>query len=407
MLLTFKFYPIMLSLDTIREYLAAGENFQVEFKLDAVENRKLAAEIVGLCNQQGGYIFLGVDDDGNAVGLEREDNEERVQNLCAGLIEPAIIPGYYEREVGATKIGIIDIQMGNNKPYSLKDSSMKSKNFFLRYGSTTRQIQNRDELQRLFQASGNLHYEVLPVSYSSTDDLDEKRAWKFVQENIRFVKKDQPEEEVWRVLKNLELLVESPHGLQPTVAGILLFGKDRLKRLVPQSGIQCVKVNGTKVTDEKFDQALYTRTLWDNLDDAFHFFRRYNRHGFQIEGANRINQIDYPEEAFRELLANAMIHRDYTIAGSEVRIWIYDDRIEIISPGALPNTIGVENIRLGVKYHRNPLLAQFFAQANLVERLGQGIPSANHALLQNGNPELGIEAGQHEVKMVMLGKDHL
>ena len=142
--------------------------------------------------------------------------------------------------------------------------------------------------------------------------------------------------------------------------------------------------------------------MFQNFDDAWHFFYRYNTYSFNIVGQKRIDKFDYPKKVFREVLANAIIHRDYTIAGSKIFVWIFNDQIEIKSPGKLPNTITVEKMKHGSKYHRNPILAQFFAYAGIVEMLGQGIHMADEWLRQNGNPELLIEEKEEEVVVTIF-----
>ncbi len=100
-------------------------------------------------------------------------------------------------------------------------------------------------------------------------------------------------------------------------------------------------------------------------------------------------------------MANAIIHRDYIIAGSEISVWIFDDRVEIRSPGAIPNTMTIEKMKYGAKYHRNPVLTQFFSYAGIVEMMGQGIPRVDELLMENNNPELEILEKGDEVIVTM------
>ena len=105
------------------------------------------------------------------------------------------------------------------------------------------------------------------------------------------------------------------------------------------------------------------------------------------------------------MLANAVIHRDYTVFGTEIGVWIFNNRIEIRSPGGLPNTMTLENMKLGLKYHRNPVLAQYFFEAGMIERAGQGIIKCNRWLKENSNPELEIIEDDYEVKVIMYKRN--
>ncbi|MCR4291940.1 MAG: putative DNA binding domain-containing protein, partial [Candidatus Kuenenia sp.] len=391
---------MMLSEQEILKLIAGGENSCVEFKEDTVDNKKLAKEIIALSNHKGGYLFLGVDDTGNISGITRNDNEERIVNICSDLIKPVINPAYYEMSVEGKRIGVLEIDNGCNKPYYLEDKAAKTNRYYMRYGSTTREVKHRDELQRLFQASQNIHYEIIPASSAKPEVLDEYEIKEYLKNNRSGI--ELSEENKLNLFQNLDLVTLADNQYRPTIAGLLLFGKDRVTKYLPQAEIMCVKVSGTNITDEKENLKFFERNVFDNFKDAVSFFYLYNKQSFVIEGVKRINFYDYPEKAFREILANAIIHRDYTIAGTGIAVWIYDDRVEIKSPGGLPNTITVEKMKLGIKYHRNPVLAQYFFDANMVERAGQGIPKSNRWLKENGNPELVIKEDEHEVVVIMF-----
>jgi len=399
----------MLDKQEVIELIANGENSYVEFKEDSADNKVLAREIVAFSNLKGGRVFLGVDDFGNIVGLTRSDNEERVMNICSDLIRPIIDPVYYDITIDEKKVGVIEVEMGCNKPYYLKDKPAKANRYYKRYGSTVREVKERDELQRLLQSSGNLHFELLPASYSKLKDLDDFGIREFLLANRPTLEVDKlTEKEIRNLYLNLDLITEVENvadKYQPTVAGLLLFGKGRVKRYLPQSGIMCVKIIGNEVADEKENLKFFERNIFENYRDVISFFYIYNAHAFEVKGIKRIDYFDYPESAFRELLANAVIHRDYTVFGTEIGVWIFNNRIEIRSPGGLPNTLTLENMKLGLKYHRNPVLAQYFFEAGMIERAGQGIIKCNRWLKENGNQELEIIADDYEVKVIMYKRN--
>ncbi len=387
----------MLNEKQILKLISDGENSYIEFKLDKIDNKKLAIEMIAFSNHKGGTIFLGVDDNAEIIGLTRDDNENRIMNICTDIIKPRIIPSYYEISIKDKKIGIIEIENGYNKPYFMEKQNTMV--YYLRYGTQSKQIKERDELQRLFQASQNIHYEIIPVSNANIDNLDMGKIKDYL---LSYRNIELTEENQLRLLENLEIITLIENKLKPTIAGLLLFGKnDAISRYLPQAGIMCVRIRGDKITDEKINHKFLQDDIFTNFKDAIHFFYLYNTHSFTIENITRKNLLDYPESAFRELLTNALIHRDYTISGNQIAIWIYDDRIEIRSPGALPNTITIERMKMGIKYHRNPLLAQYFYSANLMEGMGQGIPKVDKWLKENGNAELEIQEIEKEIIFTM------
>lgn len=389
----------------ILKLIENGENSYVEFKEDIADNKNIAKEIIGLSNHKGGVVFLGVDNNGNILGMTRKDNEERIMNICHATVKPRIVPTYYEVAIGEVKVGIVEIENGCNKPYYMEEKVLSAgkaktvKSYFNRYGSTTREVEERDELQRLFQASQNIHFEIIPASYAKLDNLDIDAIKDYLisfRNNTILTDDNKP-----LLLQNLEMVVKVDDFLKPTIAGLLLFGKDKVSKYLPQAGIMCVKVRGDHITDDKEDHKFFEGNAFDNFNDSLRFFNRYNADSFVIEGAIRKNYFEYPEKVFRELLANAISHRDYTITGSQISVWIYNNRVEIKSPGKLPNTLTIEKMKAGVRYHRNPVIVQYFYDANIVERMGQGIPNANKWLIENGNPELEITEEGDEVIVTM------
>ncbi len=395
----------MLNKEQIIELISTGENSYIEFKEDAVDNHKLAKEMCGLSNHNGGYILLGVADDKKICGLSRTDNEERIMNLAFDSVKPPIHPSYYEIIIDSKKIGIIRLDTGHNKPYYIEEqvtAGQKKKTikiFYTRFGSTTREVKHRDELQRLFQASANIHYEVIPVSTAHMDDISVEKIGEYIQNCRSSISLN--EYNLENLLVNLELAISTETCLRPTIAGLLLFGKGKISKHLPQAGITCVKIDGEDMSAAISDHKFYERDMFSNFDDTMAFFYRYNTNKYEIKGSRREDHFDYPEKSFREILANALIHRDYTIFGTQISVHIFNSKIEIISPGSLPNTITVEKMKLGIKYYRNPVLVQYFYDADIIERLGQGIPKANRWLRENGNTELEIIADETQVKVTM------
>ncbi|MGH7450695.1 MAG: ATP-binding protein, partial [bacterium] len=344
------------------------------------------------------------------IGITRSDNEERIMNLCADLITPPLALSYYELIVDEKRVGVIEIEAGHNKPYAIKETASldgkkkKIQTYYLRYGSTSREISARDELQRLFQASGNIHYEIISVAGARVSDLDLTAFTEFMLNfrNLDVSQFDEPS--LHRLLENLNLATQTESALQPTIAGLLLFGRNKVTRLLPQNGIDCVKIRGNDISDEIDDTKFFERHAFANLEDAMAFIHRYNTHSFVVESLRRVDSFDYPEKALRECLVNAIVHRDYIIAGSRIRVHLFENRIEIRSPGGIPNSLSLDKIKLGLTYHRNPMLMQFFYDARLSERLGRGIPAIFQQMKENGNPEPVINDFEEEFRITLYKK---
>jgi ATP-dependent DNA helicase RecG len=400
----------MLDKNRLFELIHGGENSFVEFKNEAAANEKLARKITAFANHRGGYLLLGVNDNGEIVGITRTDNQERIMKLCADLISPPIAISYYELVVDEKRVGVVEVENGYNKPYAIKKTALvggqekKIQTYYLGYGSVSREISTRDELQRLFQASGNMHYEIMPAAAARISDLDLSAFSEFML-NFRNPDVSQfDESSLQRLLENLNLAIRTDSTLQPTITGLLLFGKNKVMRWLPQSGIDCVKIRGDDLSADIDDTKFFERHAFANLEDAMAFIYRYNTHSFVVEGLRRIDAFDYPEKALRECLVNALVHRDYIIAGSRIPVHIFENRIEIRSPGSIPNSLSLDKIKLGLIYHRNPVLMQFFYDAHLSERLGRGIPMLFQQMKENGNPEPVLENLEDEFRITLYKK---
>ncbi|MCD4783938.1 MAG: putative DNA binding domain-containing protein [Candidatus Eremiobacteraeota bacterium] len=394
----------MLKERDILELIKNGENSYIEFKEDTVSNKRLTREMIAFSNHRGGIILLGVDDNGNIVGMTRDDNNDRIFNLCTDLIMPRINPSYYEIVIGNKRVGIIEIENGYNKPYFIEErvtidgKRQTVKVFYNRYGAQTKEITDRDELQRLFQSSKNIHYEIIPVSNSRFDDFERGFLEQYFEKFRKIDLRRKSFDEVENVLSNLDLIDRETKS--PTIAGLLLFGEN-VSSFLPQAGVRVIHVSGREKSDEKVNHKVFESGILRNIENTMNYLYIANRHEMVINGVRRKDLYDYPLDALREIVVNAFAHRDYTIMGSKIYVWIFDDRIEITSPGRIPNTITKEGMKLGIAYHRNPVIMKFLYDAGLVEQLGQGIPRAIKLLEENGNPEMEIEEFQDQLTFVI------
>lgn len=371
------------------ELIRNGENSGVEFKRDDVHPDSLGKEVTALLNLEGGRILLGVEDDGTVSGLTRDikEAEEWVMNVCRDCIQPSIIPYWETFQWGGSKvIGVITLPADSpDKPYKAKRGSAYIT--FVRVGSTSREA-TREEEARLYQSSGLMRYDIKPVPGASIDELDQRRLQNYFRD-IR--EQDCPpvdDKKGWRrLLIDTELMIENRGKTVPTTGAIFLFGRNP-NRFLPQAGI-----TAAAYPEKEKDYATHERAILagpiislfsENGDllerglvrQAMDFVRRNTAVEAWIDddGRRQDRWKDYPLEAVRECVVNAIAHRDYTITVTDIELSIYSDRLEVVSPGRLPNTVTVEKIKTGYRATRNELIKEVLRDYRYIEGTGLGIP---------------------------------
>lgn len=388
------------------EIIQNGENSGVEFKRDVLQIHDLAKELVAFSNLEGGMVLLGVDDDGSIVELTRDPLEEWVMTACRDKIRPGIIP-FFEtiKDVEPGKdVAIVRVARGVDVHSQWHNNRHT---YYIRVGTQSREP-TPQELSRLFQQRGTFRADLRPISGSTIDDLDRRRLKDyFGRVREQGVPGDEDNGGWQTLLVNTEIMVED--GV--TLSGMLLFGKAP-NRFLPQAGIDAAAFPGT----EK-DYAAKERTalrgpmtpLMDQegnlleaglVEQAFDFVRRNTPVTAVLEdGARRKEKPTYPAEAIREAVVNALIHRDYLLANTDIELAIYEDRLEIISPGKLPNGITPERMRAGTRAARNQLLKDVMRDYRYLEHMGMGVPRKIIKGMKEHNgtdPEL-IENGERFV----------
>lgn len=366
------------------EILRNGENSGVEFKRDDVHPQNVAKEITSLANLEGGYILLGVEDNGTVTGLIRPDTEEWIMNICSDDVQPPIIP-YFEVVLwdDGKKIGVITIPDDSpDKPYKARQGGRWVT--FVRRGSTVREA-TREEEQRLYQASGVIRYDIKPVPGSSLRDLYMDRLTNYFRDiRVQGCPGIDNVEQWETLLVNTEIMVESRDKAIPTVGGILLFGKNP-SHYLPQAGISAVAYHGNEKDYEAIERETIRGPIVAKFTDedivdtglverAIEFVRRNTGSGAYLVEGRRIDKPVYPEEVIRETIVNAIAHRDYTISGTDIELSIYGNRLEVISPGRLPNTVTIERMKAGCRATRNELIKEVLRDYHYVEATGLGVP---------------------------------
>ncbi len=244
------------------------------------------------------------------------------------------------------------------------------------------------ELMRLFQQSGVFHYDAIALENTDIKQLNlTKIAQYFDNYQVDFSNEEQPE----ILLKNTDILAEN---YQVTIAGLLIFGINPQKWL-PSACISFAHFAGDDISEELIDNQVISGTLDYQIDTALAIIKNNTLSPSMINGTRTETQkFNYPDKVFRELLVNACVHRNYAISGSRIRIFMFDNRIEFMSPGKLPNTVTIEKLGYGVSYSINPVIVKFMENLRYIDKLGRGLPMVCKIAKDNGKTVKFEEIGE-------------
>jgi ATP-dependent DNA helicase RecG len=399
------------------EIIANGESSGVEFKRDDIRPEQLAKEVVALVNFQGGKILLGVDDDGSTPGLQRENAEEWVMNVISEKVHPTILPFYEEIQIDEnTTVAVLTFPQGNSKPYVRRHN--KAEEVFIRVGSTSR-LATREQQMRLYEIGGMLHTEVLPVSRTTSNDMDKVRMVNYLKDILNDPDIPSTEEDWENRLANLGLLTE-PNGMC-TIAGMVLFGKQPRHHL-KQSGL---RIFAFKSQEKEYKAELdvildapfagrwdFSQGMKQLIDEGLVEIALQKIDPFISEESDMITEkfrrektYLYPVEAVREVLVNALVHRDWT-RFVDIEVGLYADRLEVISPGSLQNSMTVEKMIAGQRYTRNTIIMEFMRDYGYVDFRGMGLRTKVIPLMRSNNGcEPIFEATEDYVKVILPKKN--
>ena len=360
-------------LDTI---LAQGEDSQYQFKRTLTNADAFAAELAAFANANGGYIIIGVEDDGTISGLSREDIgrlNQLLSNAASQNIRPPLHPTTQNMTLPQGMIMVVNIAAGLNKPYMDNQGRI-----WVKTGADKRHVTAREEIQRMFQETGLVYAEENLIPDSSLQDLHRTRLAVYFENRYQ-----QTLEESGLALAQITKSLHISNGERLNLAGLLLFGKNP-QQFRPAFMVKAVYIDGTDIASQHYrDSEDIEGCLLDQYERSLAFITR-NLHRLQAgQGINSLGKLEIPEITLQEVLVNALIHRDYFIS-APIRILMFIDRVEIISPGHLPNHLTIEQIRFGLSNMRNPIIASHATRQMPYRGLGSGIPRAleNYAAIQ-------------------------
>lgn len=360
--------------DELLEIVRRDEDSTHQFKANVTNATSLAQDMVAFSNSGGGSIFIGVSNDGTFTGLERSDMgrlNQLVSNAASQQVVPPINP---ITENIATPEGLVMhvlIHDGISKPYMDKNGVI-----WVKSGADKRKATSREEIQRLYQRASLIHGDEVPVAGMTISDLDMDYFKLFFERNF-LEPLEKQNVTIQKILQNMNLMRDS----FLTIAGALLFAKNPSFKL-PMFIVKAISFPGNDIHESEYiDSRDISGKLADVFQQSMSFVLGNIHHVQSDQDVNAPGQPEVPQIALEELIVNALIHRDYFVS-APVRIFVFGDRVEIISPGHLPNNLTVENIKSGNSNIRNPVLASFATKILPYRGLGSGIIRALKAYPQ-------------------------
>lgn len=347
------------------DIIGRGEDSGHQFKKNITNPNSLASEMVAFSNSDGGMLLIGVDDNGNITGLSPEDLREvnkLISNVASQNVKPAITPTTENVRTEKGIVLVVKIPKGINKPY--QDNSGY---FWKKSGSNKQRVDSREELQRMFQQSNLIHADIIPVQGTTIADIDLDYFKEFFQKHF-LEELDAQKLPLQSIAGNMNLAKDGTL----TIAGTLLFSKAAKYKLpafiVKAGAFDAIELSTSEYSDSKD----ISGKLADVFRQSVNFIIANLHH---VQGNQSVNSVGIPEipaESIEEIVANALVHRDYFIS-APIRIFVFRNRVEIISPGHLPNNLTVENIKSGNSNSRNPVLASYANHILPYRGYGSGI----------------------------------
>lgn len=353
--------------------LETGETSRVQFKDKMPHGDSLSKEIVAMSNSAGGVILFGIEDVTGAVnGLSSKEIEEYDRRISqvADNIKP---PVYLTTEVVKTgadgdvrSVLVVNVPDGINKPYKTDKGEI-----YVKQGSNKRQLVDNGEIMRLFQRSGNLLADEMEVYDTSVDDIDKLVFSEYFKREFgkSFTEKGLSYEEALRAKRILR------NG-RVTLAGLLFFGNDP-QSIRPAFTVKMVSYFGIDQSgnDYRSKPADLRGRMPELFEKCMDWLKGNLRHVQDEQGFNSIGHLEIDEVALVELVQNALVHRDY-FKNAPIRVMLFDDRLEIVSPGRLPNSLTVDDIRYGNPVVRNNQIVAFASRTMPFSGLGTGVKRA-------------------------------
>lgn len=383
----------------LNDLLRNGENSFVEFKDERVAPESLAKEMAAFANTEGGDIFIGVSDDGSISGVTRADIEEWVFNVARNNVKPALLPLFESAVVENKRVARIVVKKDLAGPFSAAGK------YYIRAGSTSREC-TKEELARLFQRSQLVYFEETPLYLANENHLDRAKIQEYFKKVYDYDLADEDLPAYKTLLQNSGLLTSEGFA---TVVGLIMFGKrdsglvppvQYTQKFLPQAGAVYAHYAGIELTDELLDSVHFEGTAPELVEKITEKVLLRLAKPSIINGLKREEKIVLPRKVLREALVNAVTHRNYSMQG-KIRVFQFDDRLEVHSPGSLPNSVTVEKMKVSYSIPRNPLMVKFMENLRYLDGLGRGVPMILREMKALGARPPEIFADEAQVRVTL------
>lgn len=358
----------------LTEIILQPEGRRLEFKEKLPTVSDLCKTIVAFSNDAGGELYIGVKNEPRElVGIPEEDIfqlEEQISNLIYDNCYPIVVPEISVVTVDEVYILKVQIYKGGNVPYYIKNKG-KKEGTYIRIGSTNR-VASDEIIADLERQKRNISFDSEIVFEQDWNTLN------IASFKQLFEEKTEEKLDI-NALKKLHLIRDFQNNLMPTNALILLSDDVAKNSLFPYAKIECARFKGTS-TEVFIDQKTISGSIVKQTEEAYDFVLRHINKGASVTGVYTKSHWEYPIKAIRETIRNAVIHRDYTLSGKDIKIAIYDDLIEITSPGKLLPSVDFNELDARQSDIRNKTIAPVFKKIGIIDQWGNGLKLISNEL---------------------------
>lgn len=384
------------------EEILKGESEKIEFKENAKTNTYIKT-VVAFANGNGGKIVFGVKDNKEIVGVENEfEVMDGIINAISDNCYPMIVPDISLHTLENKTVILVEIEGGKKKPYYLKSKGMQ-KGTYIRSGATTRIIEEDYVLKELVLEGENKYFDQQVCHGESVSDEEIEKFCEWLEKLAR--KNSENDTEIRKITRNTLLswkVLEEKNGrIFPTNAYILLSGKENWE---VSRKIQCGVFKG-ETRSIFVDKKEFEGSIIMQLEKAYQYVLEKINLGSDIVGIYRVDKYEIPPKSIREVIANAVIHRSY-LEPNDIQIALYDNRLEITSPGMLLSGVNVKRMKEGYSKLRNRAIASVFAYVNIIEKWGSGIPRIMDEIREYGLQEPEFIAFENDFRVNIYRKSY-
>lgn len=387
-----------LSEEELMRMLEKGETDQVAFFPNNAKAVDVAETLCAMANVHGGYVMLGVDSRGHVQPDNDVDRLTEIAQRASMALEPQLALSSIKSVAHERGLVLLaHVPAGATRIYSLSGAFLK------RSGATNRPLA-MDELQRLLHERGDTGFESKVLDELSLVDLDMTRVLNYLESQPFMTIEDVPAAlQVKGCAGPVRKSNGDISGMAPTVAGLLLFGRNP-QQTIRSAEIICVRYAGQAMGDEFIRQDVQG-CLPDQIRQAEAFILSNMKRDVRIQALEREENVEYPVAVVREAIVNAVAHRDYSIRGEGIRILLFSDRLEVYSPGRLPGHVTVDNL-MDERYSRNEAIVSVLSDMGYIERLGYGIDRMISTMAERNLPPPTFEETAAGFKVILRSVEH-